>query len=64
MYIHPLLALFTLDVAAPVELALALGDAEDRGRVVASAAADDVTAVLAERRLVAFPARCPERACK
>ena len=64
MYIHPLLALFTLDVAAPVELALALGDAQDRGRVVTSAAADNVATVRAERRLVAFPTRCPQRACK
>ena len=64
VHIHPLLALFALDVAAPVELALALGDAQDRGGVVASAAADNVATVRAERRLVAFPARCPERACK
>ena len=60
MHIHPLLALFTLDVAAPVELALTLGDAQDRGGVVAPAAADDVTTVRAERRLVAFPTRCPQ----
>ena len=45
VHIHPLLALFTLDVAAPVELALALGDAQDRGGVVASTAAYDIATV-------------------
>lgn len=56
--VHQLLAVSAVDGAAPLELALALGDAADPGRVVASAAAHHLTAVHAAGRPVAEPPCC------
>lgn len=62
--VHHVLAVFALHSAAPLELALALGDAFDSHGVVAPPTAHDLTAVCAPRRLVAHSACCPQGACK
>lgn len=54
--VHDVLAVAALDSAAPLELALALGDPFDAHGVVAPAAAHDLAAVGASGGLVAHPA--------
>ena len=56
-------ALLAPHVAAPVELALALGDPAHRRRVEAPSAAHDAAAVRPHRRLVALAARRAQRPC-
>ena len=56
VHVHPLSALFTVHVAAPVEFTVAFCNLQYSPRVVTSPAAHDVAAVCAERRAVTPPA--------
>lgn len=62
--VHQVLAVFALHSAAPLELALALGDTFDTHGVIAPPTAHDLTAVCASRGLVAHSACCAQGACK
>ena len=64
VHVHRVVAVPALHGAAPAELALALGGARDAHGVVAPAAAHDLAAVGAPRRLVAHAARRAQRACR
>lgn len=57
MNVHNVLAVAALDSAAPLELALALGDSFDAHGVVAPPTAHDLAAVGASGGLVAHPPR-------
>ena len=63
VYVHGLFAVLTLHGAAPLELALTLGDALDSRGVVAPPTAHDLTAVSAARRLVADATGRPQGTC-
>lgn len=63
MHINGVLALLAAHGAAPVELALALGDTRDAGGVIAPAAAHNLTAVRPTRQLMAHATRRPQGAC-
>ena len=58
--VHHVLAVVALHGAAPLELALALGDTVNAHGVVAPPAAHDLTAVGPSRGLVAPAARCAQ----
>ena len=62
--VHQVLAVAALHGAAPLELALALGDTFDAHGVVAPPTAHDLTALGASGGLVAHSARCAQGACK
>lgn len=63
VHVHSVLALLAAHSAAPVELALALGDAGDARGVVAAPAAHHLAAVRAPGHLAAHPARRAQGAC-
>lgn len=63
VHIHSVLALLAAHSAAPVELALALGDAGDACGVVAAPAAHHLAAVGPAGRLAAHAARRAQGAC-
>lgn len=64
VHIHSVLALLAAHSAAPVELALALGDAGDARGVVAAPAAHHLAAVGPARRLAAHAAGRAQGACQ
>lgn len=64
MHVQGLQAVLAAHSTAPVELALTLGHPSDAGRVVASAAAHDFTAVHAPGGQVAHTAGCAQGAWK
>ena len=63
VYVHRVLTVLALHSAAPLKLALALGDALDTHGVVTAAATHDLTAVWASGRLVTLATRCAQRTC-
>lgn len=63
VHIHSVLTLLAAHSAAPVELALALGDAGDARGVVAAPAAHHLAAVCPAGHLAAHPARRAQGAC-
>lgn len=62
--VHHVLAVLALDSAAPLEFALALGDAFHAHGVVAPPTAHDLTAVCPSGGLVTHSACCAQRTCK
>ena len=60
--VHNVLTVSALHRAAPLELALALGDTFDAHGVVASSAAHDLAAICASRGPVAHSASCAQGA--
>lgn len=64
MNVHHALAVLALHSAAPLELALTLGDTFDTHGVIAPPTAHDLTAVCASGGFVAHSARCPQGACR
>lgn len=63
VYVYSFLTVLTLHRAAPLELALALGDLLDSRGVVATPTAHDLTAVCAARCLIADPSGCAQGTC-
>lgn len=64
VHVHQLVAVLASHGAAPVELALALGGAAHSQRVVAAAAAHDLTAVSGTGRPVADPTPGTQGPCR
>lgn len=60
MDVHDVLAVAALDSTAPLELALALGDAFHSHGVVAPPTTHDLAAICASGGLVAHPASCAQ----